>query len=182
LIAALRDAGMSVFVAFASSDVVLWKSAGAAHCGTGKFFNLRRFTRSRFDEPMEGGGQVPYWFEESLLAFVRASDLKRLQPANMFSAASLHNPFANDILGAISNGKAWLGLAWRQYLFWFQDIQARIDAGNVNASTLVKLAEENWLRLGDARPEILMEEPFNNGMWLRQWRRALAEYPYEDAV
>src|SRR6185295_8876506 len=58
LIAALRDAGMSVFVAFASSDVVLWKSAGAAHCGTGKFYNLRRFTRSRFDEPMEGGGQV----------------------------------------------------------------------------------------------------------------------------
>jgi hypothetical protein len=42
---------------------------------TGKFFNLRRFTKSRFDEPNEGGGQLPYWFEQGLMAFLREADL-----------------------------------------------------------------------------------------------------------
>lgn len=51
LIAAMRAAGLEVTVGFSSSDVLLWKAAGASHCATGKFFNLRRFTKARFEEP-----------------------------------------------------------------------------------------------------------------------------------
>ena len=59
LIAAMRGSGLTVTVGFSSSDVLLWKAAGASHCATGKFFNLRRFTRARFEEPGQGGGQIP---------------------------------------------------------------------------------------------------------------------------
>jgi hypothetical protein len=51
LIASLEGAGLMVIVGFTSSDMVLWKAAGASSCATGKFFNLRRFTSSRFEEP-----------------------------------------------------------------------------------------------------------------------------------
>ncbi len=54
LIATLESGGQRVTVAFSSSEMVLWKAASATNCATGKFFNLRRFTISRFDEPMEG--------------------------------------------------------------------------------------------------------------------------------
>ena len=84
LIAAMRAAGLKVTVGFLSSDVLLWKAAGASHCATGKFFNLRRFTRTRFEEPRgQGGGQLPYWFEESLMAFLRQSDVQRIMPMNL---------------------------------------------------------------------------------------------------
>src|SRR5258706_398830 len=65
LISALERAGKHVLVGYSSSDVILWKTAGATACATGKFFNVRRFTRSRFEDKEEGGGNLPYWFEES---------------------------------------------------------------------------------------------------------------------
>lgn len=68
LIAALEAADIRVLVGFSSSDLILWKHAGASDCASGKFFNLRRFTRARFEEPGSGGGQLPYWFEEALIA------------------------------------------------------------------------------------------------------------------
>ena len=118
LIHLLRDAGMSVVVGFCSSDIVLWKTAGAEACATGKFFNLRRFTSSRFDEPSQGGGQLPYWYEESLLAFLRESDVLRLQRAGELSDASLANPFAQAILEKLDQepGTAWLALGWKQFI------------------------------------------------------------------
>ena len=85
LIYTLEDSGLKVIVGYSSSDVILWKSAGATACALGKFFNLRRFTSSRFQEPSEGGGQLPYWFEESLLSFLRESDLIRVRDANLLS-------------------------------------------------------------------------------------------------
>jgi len=36
--------------------MILWKAAGATNCASGKYFNLRRFTLSRLDEPEENGG------------------------------------------------------------------------------------------------------------------------------
>jgi hypothetical protein len=175
LIAALRDAGLRVFVAFASSDVVLWKAAGATHCGTGKFFNLRRFTSSRFAEPADGGKQFPYWFEESLLAFLRESDLLRVRKLGLLTTS---NPFAERILAGIPEQKAWIALAWRQYLYWFADVQARIDRAAVDVTALLQQAETNWRQLDEAKPPVFMDERANDGAWLRQWRRALAEYPY----
>jgi hypothetical protein len=56
LVAALEKSGCKTLVSHCSSDMILMKAAGASDCASGKFFNLRRFTRSRFDEQQEGGG------------------------------------------------------------------------------------------------------------------------------
>lgn len=176
LIASLEGAGLKVMVGFTSSDMVLWKAAGASSCATGKFFNLRRFTSSRFEEPSQGGGQLPYWFEESLLAFLRESDLLRIQRADRLGATSLENPFGSEILQQLSSSpdEAWIALSWRQFMYAFADLEGRISAGSTNVADLLARAERAWLELEDSA--ILMEEPRNDGTWLRPWRRALLEY------
>jgi hypothetical protein len=172
LIAALREAGRMVLVGFCSSDMVLWKAAGATSVATGKFFNLRRFTSSRFDPPAGGGGQVPYWFEESLLAFLRQSDLIRVRAQEMLSEASSRNPFGQAIL-AQDPSAPWLGMGWRQFMAWFADIEERLNAGEP-LRPLLRAAERNWETL--EANDVLMEESRNNGSWVRQWHRALLEY------
>jgi hypothetical protein len=114
LISALREAGLEVTVGFSSSDVLLWKAAGASNCATGKFFNLRRFTRTRFEEPRgQGGGQLPYWFEEALVAFLRQSDVQRIEQMNLTGFDSAPNPFGTQILAQFASApeQAWLALA-----------------------------------------------------------------------
>ena len=181
LISHVQKSGMLVFVAFCSSDMVLWKAVGATHCGTGKFFNLRRFTRSRFEEPSEGGGQLAYWFEESLLAFLRSSDLARIRKAGLLSDASRSNPFGQQILASLdgSPGAAWTKESWRQFLYWFAAAERRIADGQLNVDDALKAADASWQRLDAAVPQIFMEERSNDGSWIRQWRRALAEYQFE---
>jgi hypothetical protein len=177
LIAALEDAGLRLIVSFSSTDVILWKAAGATHCASGKFFNLRRFTRTRFEEPRTvGGGQLPYWFEEALMAFLRESDLQRVLPLQLEHLNETPNPFGMEILNQLraEPGKAWLALAWRQFLFWFADVESRITAGTLDVNLLLRNAEQNWRTMDDRN--ILMEERRNDGGWIRAWRRALAEY------
>lgn len=182
LIGALSRAGFKLLVGFCSSDIVLWKAAGAASGATGKFFNLRRFTRSRWDEPSEGGQNLPYWFEEGLLAFIRDSDLVRLRFEGKLSSTSLTNPVAHEIFQKLDARKtlkpgekppAWVGLGWRQYMYWFADAEARLAAPGLPGS-LMFAAETEWLALED--DGFLMEEARNDGKWLRLWRRAAAEY------
>jgi len=175
LINYLENAGVNVLVGFSSSEFLLWKVAGATDCASGKFFNLRRFTPSRWDEPSEGGGQIPYWFEESVMAFLREPDIVRLQKANFISSASMANPYGQEILQQFSTepGKAWLKLSWHQYLYWFADFEYRIAKGQVNPKELLKEAENIWGKLDDA--DILMDERQNDGSWIRAWRRALIE-------
>jgi hypothetical protein len=177
LISALTEAGQEVTVAFCSSDMLLWKAAGAANCASGKFFNLRRFTLSRFEEPSGGGGQLPYWFEESLLAFLRQSDLLRVQAKDLLSNASEANPFSSQIMAAIPASKAWVALGWRHFLHWFADAEHRLNSG-ISADELVNAADANWETIESSKPPVFMEERHNNGSWVRQWRRALAEFPY----
>jgi hypothetical protein len=176
LIAALGRAGLEVTVGFTSSDIVLWKAAGAAHCATGKFFNLRRFTRTRFEEPGQGGGQLPYWYEESLMAFLRQSDLARVVPLNLPHLSPSPNPFGEQIIAQLRSdpSKAWLALAWRQFMFWFADVEDRLNSRLIEPATLLRTADTNWRTLEDV--DFLMEERRNDGIWVRQWRRALAEY------
>ena len=89
LISALKSAGLEVTVGFCSSDVVLWKAAGATACATGKFFNLQKiYTIPIRRPPAEVGGQLSYWFEEMLLANLRESDLIRVKNIGMLSEAS----------------------------------------------------------------------------------------------
>jgi len=177
LIAALREAGVEVIVGFSSSEVLLWKAAGANHCATGKFFNLRRFTRTRFEEPGgQGGGQLPYWFEESLMAFLRQSDVQRVIPMNFEHLGVSANPFSERILDQLESNpeQAWLALAWRQFMFWFADVEYRLETGSTNAATILRNADNNWHKLDEI--DFFMEERRNDGSWIRPWRRALAEF------
>ncbi len=177
LIRLLEGAGIQVLVGSCSSDLILWKAAGATACATGKFFNLRRFTISRWEpQPTEGGGQLPYWFEESLMAFLRESDLVRIRGAGLLSAASQSNPYGQEILQMIESDdvQRWLRLSWRQYLYWFMDFESRLESGDTStANEILKRAEKNWLDIDDQ--QILMEEARNDGSWLRSWRRAVVE-------
>jgi hypothetical protein len=178
LIACLREAGVETLVGFCSSDMLLWKAAGASSCATGKFFNLRRFMLTRFAEPSEGGGQVPYWFEESLLAFLRQGDIFRIQQRDLFSESTNENPIVPRILEQIPSGKPWIGLSWRQYMWWFANAEGRFDAGAVTPRSLIELADQNWGRLETPPPKVFLDERNNDGLWLRQWLRALEELPF----
>lgn len=176
LISALVTAGLEVTIPFCGSEVVLWKAAGAQRCATGKFFNLRRFTPGRWDDPNGGGGQLPYWFEESLLAFLRQGDLARIRNRDLFPLSAV-NTFGQGILAQLDAdpSRAWLGASWRQFMAWFAEVDRRVDEG-LDVDALVATAEANWETVRDARPILLMDEPKNDGRWLRPWRIALAEF------
>lgn len=175
LIRALSQAGMRVLVGFCAADIILWNFAGATDFATGKYFNLRRFTVTRFDEPSGGGGQLPYWFEESLMGLLRESDLLRIRNERMLSDASMSNPFSSVIFEQLDSTppKPWLRYAWRHYLYWFADFHSRFQSNAIDPKALLREAENNWLALEDKG--ILMEEQRNNGQWLRAWRRAINE-------
>jgi hypothetical protein len=175
----MEASGIRVVVAYSSTDMVLWKAAGATSCATGKFFNLRRFTGTRFDPPPAGGGgQLPYWIEENLLGFLRQSDLDRVRHEELLSAASLANPYALEILDLLDRSPEapWLGLGWRQFLYWFSDMESRITRHEVDIRTILRNAEALWQDLNDRAEPMLMEEVRNDGRWLRPWRRAELEY------
>lgn len=162
--------------------MLLWKAAGATACASGKFFNLRRFTRQRFEEPTStGGGQLPYWFEEGFLSFLRQGDLIRVRKHNLLSEASLRNPFAKEILSALDEAtstrtkpRPWLGNSWRQFLYWFAKVEERISRNEVSAEELFTTADANWSRLDTAK--VLLEERFNDGTWIRDWLNTLHEF------
>lgn len=174
LITSLERAGIEVLVGYSSSDCILWKYAGATSCAAGKFFNLRRFTQSRWDEPIGGGrGQLSYWFEDNLMAFLRESDVVRVVNAKMLSNASLRNPFREEIVRSIQDGSAWVGLGWRFFLWWFCDFEGRVQRQELDAKKHLKECESRWLQLEDEN--ILFEEPRNDGSWIRPWRQTLID-------
>lgn len=178
LVGALEQSGLRVIVGFTSSDLLLWKYAGASSCATGKFFNLRRFTKSRFDEPKENGGkQSEYWFEEGLLAFLRQSDLLRLKKLDVpiFSEASAANPFCDQILENLGNPspERWLSLGWRQFLYWFADIEKRLASGEPDVRSLLLRADTGWGKVGKSK--VYMSERENDGSWIRVWLNAVED-------
>jgi hypothetical protein len=170
LISLLEQSGLQVLVGFSSTDAILWKAAGATACATGKFFNLR----SRFEEPAGGGGQLPYWIEESLFAYLRETDVIRVRDEGLISETSMRNPFRQAIFEAIDAGQPWLALSWRHYMWWFADFEGRIARGEADPRFLLQQAENNWLLLQDR--DVLFEEPRNNGSWIRPWRQSLADF------
>lgn len=183
LIAELRHAGLRPLIGFCGPEAILYTAAGASGCATGKFFNLRRFTSGRFQEPSgEGGGQLSYWFEEKLLAYLREADLRRCLRTfgdEMLSEASWRNPHGQSILQQLedSPGDAWLASSWRHYMHWFADVDQRLRAGEVEAEGLLVTAEGAWQRMREGG--VLMEEQSNDGSWVRPWRIALRQYPYD---
>jgi hypothetical protein len=189
LIRALEYNDVPVAVGFCSSDVVLWKYAGATDCASGKFFNLRRFTRERFDEPGDsGGGQLPYWFEEGLCAFLRQPDVIRIRKRipEILKESMSRNPFCGKIVEALDESarnpgtkqKPWLGNSWRQFLFWFADIEKRLGNNQPLAKDLLRQADANWSKLDEEK--ILMDERDNDGTWVRSWLNATNEFDRDD--
>jgi hypothetical protein len=182
LIQALEGNGVRVLVGFCSSDVLLWKTAGATSCASGKFFNLRRFTRQRFEEPTAtGGGQLPYWFEEALLAFLRQGDLIRARRIPIISDANSRNPFSQEILNILDEAAktrtkptSWLAISWRQFLYWFSDVEGRLDRLEGSAESMLRTADANWSKLDATKT--LFEERFNDGSWVRIWLNAIADF------
>lgn len=181
LIKELENTGRPVIVGNCSSDMILFKAAGASRCATGKFFNLRRFTKGRYAEPAVGGGQLPYWFEHSLLGFLREGDVLRLLNGDFeefVASGDSGNHWGNKILKHLkeSPDEAWLALSWRHYLSWFGKTEVALSTMDplALAEQWLKDAEGNWLALEDK--DLLFDEPRNDGSWLRPWRQALVKF------
>jgi len=177
LIQVLSRSGFSVIVGFSSSEMLLWKTAGATHVASGKYFNTRRFTLGRWDDDGDTGGRnLWYWFEPSLLAFLREADLRRLMRED--GAISPHhstNPYSAPILQRIADGdgQPWQADSWRQYLYWFADCERQIDGDPGAVSQTLQQAEEAWAAV--SRRGLLFEEAYNNGEWIRIWRVVVNE-------
>jgi len=175
LISNLESGGVRVCVAYTSSDMILWKQSGATSCATGKFFNLRRFTPTRWAEADDGGGgQLPYIFEEGLLAFLRESDIKRAIRTDLISNKTVANPYYQEIVENMNTGIAWLGLGWRFWMSWFSITEQQISQNQTDPVQLIQTADANWGRVENEK--IIFEERQNNGSWLREWLRAVIEY------
>lgn len=180
LINLLEINGKVVLVAYSSSDMILFKSAGASHCATNKYFNLRRFTKTRFEEQSGGGGQLEYWFEHNLLAFIRDSDVRRLSKrgfADLLGGEFSGNSWAQIILDKFKEkGEVkWRRESWRQFLSWFAKTENFIDNnGNEIIDSWLRNAQNNWNRLKEN--SLLMVEDYNDGRWVRPWTIALAEF------
>ena len=110
-----------------------------------------------------------------MFAFLRATDVIRVKRAGHLSEASEANPYSQQILDKIEGPDevAWLAESWRHYMSWFGDFEQRYDAGKIDVRSALKSAEQVWLELEEA--DVLMEEPRNDGSWLRSWRRGVAE-------
>ena len=177
----LEVSDVPVLVSHCSADQLLWKAAGATACSTGKFFNLRRFSRSRFDDAADsGGGQLPYWFEEGLLAFLRQGDVIRLDRnrPSMLGIGNSTNEYGDRILTSLRENPraAWLALSWRHFLSWFASAEKLLDGNGLDqAQALTQKAERAWQELENAGQH-LMEEKYNDGRWIRPWRIALQEF------
>lgn len=176
LIRVLSNSGFRITVGFTSSEMVLWKAAGAANVATGKFFNLRRFTKGRWDEEKASGGKnIPYWFEPSLLAFIREADLRRFKKQFEIDPSHESNPFSKLILENLDAEaqKAWVANSWRQFLFWFAECEERIGNDFAKCTEMISVAEDTWHAVNDAK--LRFEEEQNNGDWVRAWDIVLNE-------
>lgn len=181
LIYQLESTDRPVLVSHCSADMLLFKAAGATHCASGKYFNLRRFTRSRYDETESGGKLIAYWFEHGLLAFLRGADVLRIVDAGftqMIGVGDSQNEWARLIREqwVSEPNKPWVGSGWRQYLSWFGKTEISLSTQDpfILVPAWLVTAERNWLELEDAG--VLMDEPRNAGQWVRSWRQAFNRF------
>ena len=121
------------------------------------------------------------WFEHSLLAFIRGTDLLRLEEnglGHLVGVGASNNFWAQKIREhfATNPGMAWLKLAWRQYLSWFGKTELAVSTADPLpiVQGWLKSAEDNWRVLEDAG--VLMDEPRNDGSWIRSWRQAAIKF------
>lgn len=174
LIRLLEEAGTRVLVAFSGLDLILWKAAGATDAATGKFFNLRRFVPGRFEDATEGGRVVPYWTDDLLITWLREDDVRLLDRESLIdrnNAAS--NPYSSQILAILDagTGEAWVGLGWRQYMYWFMEVESAISKDRSLAHQLLITADTRWSEVTSSN--IYLFDRQNTGDWIRPWLNAL---------
>ena len=174
LIRLLEEAGTRVLVAFSGLDLILWKAAGATDAATGKFFNLRRFVPGRFEDATEGGRVVPYWTDDLLITWLREDDVRLLDRGGLIdrdNAAS--NPYSTQILDVLDAGagEAWVGLGWRQYMYWFMETESAISRDRSLAHQLLITADTRWSEVVSSN--IYLFDRQNTGSWIRPWLNAL---------
>lgn len=176
LIRLLSNAGFKVIVGFTSSEMILWKAAGAHSVASGKFFNLRRFTYGRWDDDAsQGGRSVWYWFEPFLLAFMREADLRRFMKEFPISPSHQHNPYSQGMLAKLRDPEQERMLAdsWRQFLYWFAQCEAEIGNDVSKVENMLAEATAVWQQVHDVK--LPFEEVRNNGEWIRAWNIAINE-------
>jgi len=99
-----------------------------------------------------------------------------LEQKGLVSAASNANPFGAEIIKRFTANEPWVRFSWRQFMWWFWNVEDRLSHATVSARELVETADANWGAL-EAPPKSYFEERTNDGAWIRQWR-ALEELDY----
>jgi len=177
LVALLVRSGLEVTVGFTSSELLLWKYAGAQHVASGKFFNLRRFTLGRWDnDEKKGGKQIWYWFEPALLAFLREADIRRYQRESLaIDSSHVDNPISQSMLKKMTQPtqEKMLADSWRQFLSWFAHAEEKLHRDRQVCIVMLNDAAANWKKVSDAK--LQFEEDKNTGEWIRAWTIAANE-------
>ena len=57
--------------------------------------------------------------------------------------------------------KAWVKLGWRQWMYWFADVERRIENAQLDVPALLLASEKNWVALDEEN--IFLEERRNDG-------------------
>jgi len=174
LIKLLEDAGTQVLVAFSGLDMLIWKGAGASATATGKFFNLRRFVPGRWDDPVEGGRVVPYWTDDHLITWLRETDVRLLDRQGLIDRpGAAKNPYSVEILKIVDAGmgEPWVKFGWRQYLYWFKELESVLSADSNAIESILKAADARWGEVSKSR--ILLLDRENTGDWIRPWLNAI---------
>lgn len=176
LIRLLEEAGVQVLVAFSGLDLLLWKAAGASHIATGKFLNLRRFTPGRWEEQKDDQGRVvPYWTDQEFVTWLREADLVMLLRRSLIDeTAARTNPFSARILDILTaaKGEPWVGLGWRQYLWWAMDADKKYQSDPNAVRELLARANAKWMDLRDKK--FVLYEADAEARWVTAWINALA--------
>jgi len=175
LLVAALSRSMRVQIAFCGHDAILWKAVGAQDITSGKFLNLRRFSLGRWEETDTQGRVIPYWNDSSLITLLREADVVRLDRLQLIDEEVVNeNPYSKQILAIIRSGtgKPWVGLSWRQYLYWFSTIDRSI-ATLSDCRTLLKQCDWLWGRV--QQNEVLFIDRLNDGSWVRAWISACAK-------
>jgi hypothetical protein len=174
LIRSLEQAGTKVLVGYCGFDMMLWKYAGASDVATGKFFNLRRFGPERWDESESEGRVVEYWTEPGLITWLRENDVTLLLRRNPELITTDRNPFSQEILAALAANPRlpWRALSWRQYLWWFSNLEAELSQQSEVAVDMLRRTDANWAAVEASR--LLLFDRTNDGSWIRPWLNAIS--------
>lgn len=167
---------LRVHVAFSGHDAIVWKYAGATDVSSGKFWNVRRFSPTRwFDEEKSVKTTVPYWNESPLLACLRDTDVLRLDREGWYDTRTFrNNPASARILGILrsQSGLPWTADSWIQYLRWLSNADRRCKSPD-DAEALLERADSRWTVLD--KKKILMLDRQTNGDHVRLWLNAVRE-------